>query len=678
MHASRTHIDQQFGDICENRIHLDPVTTRIAHIADAPRLSQKQQFMLLSTISNYHWADLPSIDNVQKIIKCGSSRYVSHLMSWQGTEENWKYLQGSPRNRIMHFIIENYSSSLHNLIKYLYNKDNGLEDENAEIPQPDYDQPYSPPPQKKKKISPRTVSVAPSAISKAAGIDLNQLLNSAKQNRTLYSKFKEQLITEGVIKWRCHKARKDIAVLTDINTTTGHIVPNSFVHVTCVKDMSGEYIIKCTCAIYKMIQHAAHQENPIFPEEEMLPDSTFTCIHCRYFKEKLLNAYNEATNVESTNIPQQIQMVRDSLHIIDKDVFLLGDILPTGTTKFSVKGDDTYSIVNITFSHGRCSVKCTNGLCQVQLNSKKRIPKHCQLSDKTENLCSHLQTLRLHLEHVKELFPDYFSDRDFEYAAGPLAEDVNTEDVNITSKSGNFNVETGMWDYPSLSQHKPMDMHDIQLVHSTKMRNSASIQENEVFILKPDGSLKKCECGEGYCEDELVGVATLYTRIGAIQCNYYNNVCSNGTCKIEFHEAAAEKGIFFSTKVTAAGDEIGWDFVSMVMKMKTSFTAFCTEMSRKYSTNSVNAPHFMSPNTFVKWFFGWLAHMKIDFRKEVDPWCGHDPEYLACDGTHIGVSIKHMYLHKPVIMPDEDGEPLQSVHRRKNRNIIPDSFALHL
>ena len=263
----------------------------------------------------------------------------------------------------MHFIIENYSSSLHNLIKYLYNKDNGLEDENAEIPQPDYDQPDSHPPQKKKKISPRTVSVAPSAIPKAAGIDLNQLLNSAQQNRTLYSKFKEQ-------------AHKDIAVLTDINTTTGHIVPNSFVHVTCVKDMSSEYIIKCTCAIYKMIQCAAHQENPIFPEEEILPDSTFTFIHCRYFKENLLNAYNEATNVESTNIPKQIQMVRDSLHIIDKDVFLLGDILPTGTTKFSVKGDDSYLIVNFIFSHGRCSVKCTNGLCQVQLNSKKRIPKH--------------------------------------------------------------------------------------------------------------------------------------------------------------------------------------------------------------------------------------------------------------------------------------------------------------
>ena len=155
----------------------------------------------------------------------------------------------------------------------------------------------------------------------------------------MYSKFKEQLITEGVAKWRCHEAHKDIAVLNDISTTTG------------------EYVIKCTCAIYKMIQHAAHQENPIFPEEEMLPDATFTCIHCRYLKEKLLNAYNEATNVESINIPKQIQMVRDSLHIINKDVFLLGDILPIRTTKFSVKGDDSYSIVNFTFSHGRCGHK---------------------------------------------------------------------------------------------------------------------------------------------------------------------------------------------------------------------------------------------------------------------------------------------------------------------------------
>ena len=96
---------------------------------------------------------------------------------------------------------------------------------------------------------------------------------------------------------------------------------------------------------------------------------------------------------------------------------------------------------------------------------QKRIPKHGELNAKSENLCSHLQTLKLKLEHVKELFPEYFSsDNDFVDAEGPMAEDVNTEDLNITFKSGNFNIETGMWEYPSLSQHKPMNMHDVQLV----------------------------------------------------------------------------------------------------------------------------------------------------------------------------------------------------------------------
>ena len=689
MDTDSMNIDQQLADICENRITVDPVTTRISHIANTPHLSQKQQFILLSTISNYHWADLPSIENPHKMIKGGSSRFVSHFMSWQGTEENRKYLPGSPRNRIMYFIIEDYSSSLYNLVKHLVNKDNGAIEEHPEIHQIDHEnqdlQDAQLPPRKKKRISPRTVAVAPSAISKAAGVDLNELLNSAQQNRTLYTKFKEQLITEGVIKWRSHEERKDIAVLSDINTLTGNIVPNSFVHVTSVKDFSGEQIITCTCSIYKMIQRAAHQENPIFPQEEILPDASFTCIHCRYFKEKLLNAYNEASNVQCTNLPKPIEMVRDSLHIIGKEVFLLGDILPNGTTKFSVKGEENYSIVNFTFNHGRCSVKCTNGLCQVQMNSKKKIPKHGELSDKTDNLCTHLQSLKSNLVHVKELFPEYFStEYDIDEAAGPMPEDVNTDDINITSKSGNFNIETGLWDYPSFSDHKPMEMNDIQLVKSTKMRNAATVNDDQMFSLKPschasDGNLKRCPCGEVYAEEQLAGVATLYTRIGAIQCTYYNIICNSGSCKLEFHEAAAENGIFFSTKVTAAGDEIGWDFVSSVMRTKTSFTAFCTEMTRKYSTNSINAPHFMSPNTFVKWFFGWLAHMKIDFRKEIDPWCGHDPEYLACDGTHIGVNIKHMQLDRPVIFPDKDGEPLQSLHRRKDRNIIPeDQSRIHL
>ena len=71
--------------------------------------------------------------------------------------------------------------------------------------------------------------------------------------------------------------------------------------------------------------------------------------------------------------------------------------------------------------------------------------------------------------------------------------------------------------------------------------------------------------------------------------------------------------------------------------------------------------------------------MKIDFRKEIDPWCGHDPEYLACDGMHISVNIKHMHLDRPLIFPDKDGKPLQALHKRKDRNIIPnDETRIHL
>ena len=79
----------------------------------------------------------------------------------------------------------------------------------------------------------------------------------------------------------------------------------------------------------------------------------------------------------------------------------------------------------------------------------------------------------------------------------------------------------------------------------------------------------------------------------------------------------------------------------------------------------------MSPNTFICWFFGWLAAFKIDFRKEVDPWCSYNPEILASDGTHIGVSLRNMKLDKPITSPDND-VVLNSLHIRGNRVIITD------
>ena len=43
-------------------------------------------------------------------------------------------------------------------------------------------------------------------------------------------------------------------------------------------------------------------------------------------------------------------MVSNSLQHMNDDVILLGSALHKGTTKFSAKGDDKYSVVNLTFS----------------------------------------------------------------------------------------------------------------------------------------------------------------------------------------------------------------------------------------------------------------------------------------------------------------------------------------
>ena len=125
----------------------------------------------------------------------------------------------------------------------------------------------------------------------------------------------------------------------------------------------------------------------------------------------------------------------------------------------------------------------------------------------------------------------------------------------------------------------------------------------------------------------------------------------NDNCCLEY--SGDQDSIFFLCKYTCAGDEIGWDFFNLVKTSKISFTAFCNEMTRRYQTTNILAAQFMSVNTFVKWIFAWMSSMKIEFRKEVDPWCKYQPKVLACDGTHVGVSIKDMELHNPVTSVDD-------------------------
>ena len=68
--------------------------------------------------------------------------------------------------------------------------------------------------------------------------------------------------------------------------------------------------------------------------------------------------------------------------------------------------------------------------------------------------------------------------------------------------------------------------------------------------------------------------------------------------------------------------------------------------------------------------------MQIDFCKHIDPWCKYNPKLLACDGTHIGVSVWNVLLdHGGVTAVDEQDRIVKPKHKRYDRVLIDNRHA---
>ena len=80
--------------------------------------------------------------------------------------------------------------------------------------------------------------------------------------------------------------------MNDYNLTTGYLMPQSFVHVSCTNE-DGNLFLRYTCRIYDIIQRAAKQETPLSSGEEFVPNFSLTCMHCRFYKDHLNNAYEK-------------------------------------------------------------------------------------------------------------------------------------------------------------------------------------------------------------------------------------------------------------------------------------------------------------------------------------------------------------------------------------------------
>ena len=166
-------------------------------------------------------------------------------------------------------------------------------------------------------------------------------------------------------------------------------MPQSFVHVECTKPMDEELYIKCTCKIYNFIQRAAHQEAELLPGEEIVPDSNLTYMHCRFYREHLLDAYAHVTTQPTTSFTRTHHMVHDSLQYINDPVQLVGNVIQGGTTRFSAKGKESLAIVHITFYQGNAQILCTDWHCEINFKNRKNITRG-DPDQASTHVCSHL------------------------------------------------------------------------------------------------------------------------------------------------------------------------------------------------------------------------------------------------------------------------------------------------
>ena len=81
--------------------------------------------------------------------------------------------------------------------------------------------------------------------------------------------------------------------------------------------------------------------------------------------------------------------------------------LHTGTTKYSVKGDDYFSLVKVNFAGGIYYIKCHSGFCAAANMDKKRMPRSAKLN-KSAKLCSHLQTCCANIDTITRDFSSHF------------------------------------------------------------------------------------------------------------------------------------------------------------------------------------------------------------------------------------------------------------------------------
>jgi hypothetical protein len=114
---------------------------------------------------------------------------------------------------------------------------------------------------------------------------------------------------------------------------------------------------------------------------------------------------------------------------------------------------------------------------------------------------------------------------------------------------------------------------------------------------------------------------------GPVRCKVYFRTCL-ANCSNKVIYSGEESSVFFWTKEVAVVEEIGWQFVFEVLRMRASFSAFCDGITEQYRDSHPTSAPFISATTFASWFYAWCGRMNIDYREHIDRRCGRDPGHI--------------------------------------------------
>ena len=311
------------------------------------KMSLKEQFSFLSSVSNLHWQS-PNVMFMQTLSV--------------GTV---KYLPVSVRNRYIYFSV---IGDIHRAKMALSPSERVQSNvmNNASNPC------------KKPRMSCPTTQLTTQEMLNDAGELQAPDVSSMSKDLTLYKDYVRLLVESGCVSWRPKENDEYVIAANDFSVDTGVFQACDYVHVYFTRTE-----VRCSCSSFKdMVTQSAKCMHTRFVKEEIQPRLELLCM-----------------DDFSPNTP--MEKLLHSNFCEQKSYITVMGRKDGKTLKFSVKGR-TGSMGFVHTSQYGQFMACQSGACVHMMGSKKSTQKLMQL-DELKSLCPHLDAMHAHHEVWRDL-----------------------------------------------------------------------------------------------------------------------------------------------------------------------------------------------------------------------------------------------------------------------------------